>query len=127
MVKNISDKKKFSIIQRAKSFNHAFRGLSIVFKTQHNMWVHIFITVIVVVFGFVLNISNIEWLVLVLTIGLVIVTEILNTALEIDIDLTSPTYHPYARDTKDVASSAVLISVIISVVTGLIIFIPKIF
>ncbi len=127
MVKNISDKKKFSIIQRAKSFNHAFRGLSIVVKTQHNIWIHFIIAIITMAFGLFFNISNIEWLVIVLTIGLVLITEILNTALEIDIDLTSPTYHPYARDTKDVASAAVLISVIIALIAGLIIFIPKVF
>ena len=60
------------------------------------------------------------------TIGLVIITEALNTAFEIDIDLTSPSYHPYARDTKDVAAAAVLISVLVASIIGLIIFLPKI-
>lgn len=53
-------------------------------------------------------------------------TETLNTAIEIDIDLTSPEYHPFARDTKDVAAGAVLLSVFISLVVATIIFIPKI-
>ncbi len=56
----------------------------------------------------------------------VLVAESINTAIEIDIDLTSPQYHPYARDTKDVAAGAVLISVIGAVIIGAIIFVPKI-
>jgi undecaprenol kinase len=56
----------------------------------------------------------------------VLVAESFNTAMEIDIDLTSPQYHPYARDTKDVAAGAVLLAVIGAVIVGGIIFIPKI-
>ena len=76
--------------------------------------------------GFILKISEMEWVMIVFAIGLVIVTEALNTAFEIDIDLTSPTFHPYARDTKDVAAGAVLISVLVAGIIGLIIFLPKI-
>ena len=67
-----------------------------------------------------------EWVVLVLAIGLVIVAEAFNTAIEVDIDLTSPEYHPYARDTKDVAAGAVLLMVMVATVIALIIFVPKI-
>ena len=59
--------------------------------------------------------------------GFVIIAEAFNTAIEIDIDLTSPEYHPYARDTKDVAAAAVSLSVIMAGIIGLIIFLPKIF
>jgi diacylglycerol kinase len=61
---------------------------------------------------------------LVLAAGLVLVAEAVNTAIEIDIDLTSPTYHPYARDTKDVAAGAVLTAAFAAAVIGLIIFLP---
>ncbi len=122
----IKEKKRFSIIARIKSANHAWRGLGILFKTTHNFWGHIFFGILAIYLGFILNISNIEWVLLVFTIGLVIITEALNTAFEIDIDLTSPNYHPYARDTKDVAAAAVLLSVFVSIVVALIIFLPKI-
>jgi diacylglycerol kinase len=61
---------------------------------------------------------------LVLAGGFVLVAEAFNTALEIDIDLTSPEYHPYARDTKDVAAGAVLLATCIAVVIGVILFLP---
>jgi diacylglycerol kinase len=118
--------KRFSIVARAKSFTHAFRGIGILIKSTHNFWVQIFFAIIAFAFGFLFKISNIEWLILILAIGIVFITETINTAIEIDIDLTSPDYHPYARDTKDVAAGAVLISAMIALVIGLIIFLPKI-
>jgi diacylglycerol kinase len=59
--------------------------------------------------------------------GFVIVSEAFNTALEIDIDLTSSEYHPYAKDTKDVAAGAVLLSACTALIVGLIIFVPYLF
>ena len=113
---------KFSIIKRAKSFTHAGRGLWIFLKTTHNAWIHLVVFLIVILLGLYFNITHVEWMVLVLTGGLVIISEAFNTAIEIDIDLTSPGYHPYARDTKDVAAGAVLISAIIAVIVGILIF-----
>src|SRR3990167_8150240 len=107
-MQQFSEKKRFSIVARAKSFNHAFRGIGIVFRTQHNAWVHLFIAVLVILLGFWLKISYVEWMILILAIGSVLTAEAFNTAFEIDIDLTSPDHHPYARDTKDVSAGAVL-------------------
>ena len=125
MIKNVD--KRFSVVARAKSFTHAFRGISILIKTTHNFWIQVFFGVLAVILGYMLNISYVEWVLVVLVIGFVFVTETINTAIEIDMDLTSPDYHPYARDTKDVAAGAVLISAIVAVVVGLIIFLPKIY
>jgi diacylglycerol kinase len=85
------------------------------------------IAFLVIDLGFYFSISDIEWIALVFAIGLVIISEAFNTAIEIDIDLTSPEYHPYARDTKDVAAAAVLLSVIMAIIVGMIIFLPRIF
>lgn len=122
-----SEKGRFSLIARIKSANHAWRGMGILLKTTHNLWGHLFFAALAVYLGIILRVSTTEWLFVVLVIGLVIVTEALNTALEIDIDLTSPEEHPYARDTKDIASAAVLVSIFIAILVGLVIFIPKIF
>lgn len=126
MIEKISEKKRFSIVARFKSMTHAFRGIGIFVKTTHNSWVHIFFGILAIFLGFVLCLSAVEWSIIILTIGVVILAETINTAIEIDIDLTSPTYHPYARDTKDVAAGAVLISAIVALIVGLIIFLPKI-
>jgi diacylglycerol kinase (ATP) len=126
MEKKMSEKKRFSIVARGRSVRHAIRGLGIIFKTQHNAWVHAFFAVFAIALGFWFDISKGEWAAIIFSITSVFVAEAFNTAMEIDIDLTSPTYHPYARDTKDVAAGAVLLTVIGAVVVGLIIFVPKI-
>jgi diacylglycerol kinase len=124
--KKSTEKKRFSLVARLKSTTHAWRGLRIFIKTTHNSWMHFFFGALAIYMGFLLKISEMEWLMIIISIGLVIITEALNTAFEIDIDLTSPTYHPYARDTKDVAAGAVLLSVLVAGIVGLIIFLPKI-
>jgi len=125
-IKKISEKKRFSIVARIKSSTNAWRGLKILIKTTHNFWVHIFFAVLAIYLGFLLDISNIEWVFVIFCIGFVFFAEAINTAIEIDLDLTSPTYHPYARDSKDVSAGAVLLSVFVSGIIGLIIFLPKI-
>ncbi len=123
---NQNEKKRFSVLARIKSSTHAWRGISILIKTSHNVWGHIFFAVLAVYLGYILSISSVEWVLILLTIGLVFITEAINSAIEIDINLTSPEFHPYARDTKDVAAGAVLISVILSIIVAIIIFLPKI-
>jgi diacylglycerol kinase len=125
--KHISEKERFSLVARARSFRYAIRGMGIILKTQHNFWIQIVGAGIVAYMGVFYRISSTEWTVLVLAVTTVFVAESFNTAMEIDIDLTSPQYHPYARDTKDVAAGAVLLATVGAVLVGCIIFIPKIF
>jgi diacylglycerol kinase len=122
----LDTEKEFSLIKRAKSFSHAGRGIWVFIKTTHNAWIHILALVIAISLGFYFQINNVEWMMLVLVGGFVFVTEAINTAIEIDINLTSTEYHPYAKDTKDVAAGAVLISAITALIIGLFIFVPYI-
>lgn len=120
------ERKAWSIVKRAQSFTHAFRGIRLFLVMTPNVVIHIIAAVLVVKAGFYFKVSEFEWLILVLAISSVFVAEAFNTAIEIDIDLTSPGYHPYARDTKDVAAGAVLLAAIFAVIVGLIIFLPRI-
>jgi diacylglycerol kinase (ATP) len=118
---------EFSIVKRAKSFTHAWRGIAIFVRTTHNAWIHLGVLACVTVAGFYFDISTTDWMLLVFAAGLVLTTEALNTAIEIDIDLTSPEYHPFARDTKDVAAGAVLIAAVTAAIIGILIFTPYVF
>lgn len=120
------EEEAFSVVKRAKSFTYAGRGIWILLKTTHNAWIDICILVIAIAAGFYFQISQADWMFLVLAAGFVLAAEAFNTAIEIDIDLTSPDYHPFARDTKDVAAGAVLIAAIAAAIIGLIIFVPYI-
>jgi diacylglycerol kinase len=119
-------KKPFSFTKRAKSFTYAFRGIGIFFKDTHNAWIHATAFVVALVLGIYFRISLDEWAVILLSSGLVFVSEAFNTALEVDLDLTSPDYHPYARDAKDIAVGAVLLSATTALIVGMFIFIPRI-
>lgn len=122
----MSEKKRFSLLARIRSTNNAFRGFLILFKTTPNFWLQIFFSVLAIYMGFIFNITSTEWLFVVLAIAIVYISEMFNTAIEVDIDLTSPEYHPYARDTKDLSAGAVLIASFFAGIIGLIIFLPKV-
>lgn len=126
-MESTKEKKAWAIVMKGKRFLNASRGIRIVVATTKHFKIHLFFAVLSVVLGFYFNISEMEWISIIFAIGFVIMAEAFNTAIEIDIDLTSPEYHPYARDTKDVAAGAVLVATFTAVIVGLIIFIPKIF
>ena len=123
---SLKEKKAWSIVKRAQSFTHAFRGIRLFWAMTPNARIHVFAMIVVVLSGFYFEISSFEWIALILVMGFVLVAEAFNTAIEIDINLASPEYHPYARDTKDVASGAVLLAAIVALVVGFIVFLPKI-
>lgn len=109
----------------AKSFYFAIVGIGFAIKTQRNMKIHAFALIIVVVAGLWLNLSRIEWPIVLIMVGLVIISEMLNTAIEALVDLETQEYHPLAKTAKDVAAGAVLIASIISILIGVFIFGPK--
>ena len=112
--------------KRIQSFGYAFRGIKTVFLSEANMKIHIFISVLVVISGVVFTISITEWMFCLLCIAIVTGAEMMNTAIENVVDLASPEQHPLAGKAKDIAAGAVLLCAIISVIIGLIIFIPKV-
>jgi diacylglycerol kinase len=124
MEQRMTEAKRFSLVRRMQSFVHAGRGLNIFLRTTHNAWIQILCFLGVIILGIVLNIARIDWIALLLIGVIVLVAEIINTAIEIDINLTSPEYHPYARDTKDVAAAAVLVASIFALVVGLFVLAP---
>jgi diacylglycerol kinase len=120
------NEKGFSLVKRIKSLSHAGRGVFILIKTTHNSWIAIASMVVTVSFGLYFDITKTEWMMVVFACGLVFMAEAFNTAIEIDMNLTSPEFHPYARDTKDVAAGAVLISLLTALIIGIFIFGPYI-
>ncbi len=116
---------RFSIKKRIKSFAYAISGIVQVIKTEHNFRIHILIMVLVILFGFLLNVSIAEWVYIVFCIGIVLAAEIFNSAMEVLTDLVSPGYNTKAKLVKDMAAGAVLVSAIAAVIVGLIIFVPK--
>ena len=119
-------KKKYSLSRLFKSFYYAFQGIKAAIKTEQNFLIDIIIGIIVLVSGYFLKLSTIEFAIVLLAIALVITLELINTAIEYTIDMAMPEIHPLAKAAKDISGSAVLFSALISIIIGLIIYLPKI-
>lgn len=89
------------------------------------MQIHLIIALLVVVAGFVFTISLTEWMLCLLSFGLVMGAEMINTSIEQVVDLVSPTKNIIAGRAKDIAAGAVLVTAIIAAIVGIIIFVPK--
>lgn len=110
---------------RLLSFKYAWNGVCDLIKKEKNTRIHLFFTILVIIFGFLLKIAQWEWCILVMTIAAVWSAEAMNTALERNVDLVTLEKRPLAKEAKDLAAGAVLIFAIMSVIIGLIIFLPK--
>jgi len=108
-----------------KSFGYALAGIGYTVKTQMNFKIHLTAILAVLLTGWYVQLNPAEWLWIILAIGLVLVAELLNTAIEVLVDLVSPEFNTQAGKVKDIAAGAVLVAAIISVCIGAIIFIPK--
>ena len=96
------------------------------FDREQNLLIHIIATILVTIFGIIFNLKAYEWLLVYSMVTLVITSELINSAIELTVDLYTSHFNPLAMVAKDVAAGAVLIFAISSAIIGLIIFIPKI-
>lgn len=111
---------------RLAAFRYAFNGWWYVLKTQRNAWIHALATLAVILAGIWLQLTHLEWAMILFAIVLVWFAEFLNTALEAVVDLASPEDHPLAKVGKDVGAAAVLIAAIGAVLIGLLVLGPLI-
>lgn len=119
------EQKKRGIKRFIKSFGYSWDGLKYAFKYEQSMTIHILTTVMIVVLGFILKLNFQEWLLCIVLIGLVISTELINTAIEAVVDLACPEVHPLAKTAKDTASAAVFVFAFTAFVCGVLLFVPK--
>lgn len=107
-----------------RSFVYAWNGLVHAIRTQRNARIHAAIGTVAVILGIVLRISPVEFAMVFVAITLVFIAEMFNTVAEACVDLATSEYHPLARIAKDVAAGAVLLNAMLSVVIGLLVFVP---
>ena len=116
----------FKIKNRFRSFKYAFEGLIYLFKKEHNSWIHALAMLVVIVAGCIFKLNTIEWLFVIIAVGLVFAAELINSSIERLVDLASPDINPIAKQAKDLAAAAVLVVAIVALLIGLMIFVPKI-
>lgn len=108
------------------SFNYAIEGILHVFKTQRNMKIHFAIAIAVLFFCLFLDLTRVEFVIILFTISLVLIAEMINTAIETTIDMLVKNYNPMAKIAKNVAAGAVLIAAVNSVLVAYLIFFDRV-
>jgi len=109
-----------------RSFGFACSGLKYCITTQVNFRIHLLLASMALSVGFVLGISTAEWLAVSICIGLVLILEMVNTSIEKLCDMVQQYFHPRIKIIKDIAAGAVLVSALVSLCTGLLVFLPRI-
>ena len=109
------------------SFKCAIQGIAQAIKTERNVKIHIAIMILVIIAGIAFKITKQEWITCIILFGLVISLELINSAIETTVDIVAmPEINEKAKNAKDIAAGAVLVSAIIAAIIGLMIFVPKI-
>ena len=113
--------------QRILSFTYAFQGIRTLFKDTPNSLVHLVLTILAIVLGFMMHVSETEWLAICIVIGLVFALEIVNSAIENLSDYASKKKpSSMIKRVKDLTAAAVLFAALTALAVGIIIFLPKI-
>lgn len=110
-----------------RSLNQAWRGVLYTVRTQSHVQFHFVAGTSVLLLAWWSKVSRFEWLILILAIGSVIGAEVMNSAIEIVVDMVQPNFHPLAGMAKDVAAGAVLVTAIQAAVIGIIVFAPVLY
>jgi len=121
------DKKESFLENRIKSIGYAFKGAILLIKTESSIKIQFVIAILVTIAGFYFKISNTEWILQFLAIGLVMSIEGLNTAIEEIANFIHPEHHKKIGAIKDIAAGAVFIASVFASIIGFIIYLPKIF
>lgn len=108
-----------------KRFKYAYNGMVQMFRKDTHFLIHILISLIVIISGFIFQLSAVEWLFILSAVFLVLTVEALNTSIEYAVDLVTEDFHELALYAKDISAFAVVLVSIYAVCTGLIIFLPK--
>ena len=115
---------KYDFKKQLRSFGYAWKGIRCCVGKEQNLSFHLIAMVVTVIAGFLLEITRIDWMIVILCIGVVIAAELFNSAIEKLVDLVSPERHPIAGQVKDIAAGAVLVCAATAAIIGLIVFIP---
>ena len=118
----MAGRRRTSLLQ---SFNFAFEGIIHVLRTQRNMRIHFAVAVLVLVASFFFNLDRLEIVALLVAISFVLISEMMNTALEYAIDIFTSRYDPLAKLAKDVAAGAVLIATANALAVAYLVFYDK--
>ena len=118
--------KGFSFKRFLNSIKYSLEGLYYAYRNEQSLWIHGVCTLLIILLGFLLQISFSEWAIVLIADIVVLAVELLNTAIEAVVDLVTSKIHPLAKVAKDCGSAASFVSAIVLIIICLFVFIPKI-
>jgi diacylglycerol kinase (ATP) len=120
------NREPFRLKKRLRSFSYAFSGIRNLLLYEHNFRIHVVVAILTAVLGIVLHLSLWQWAVIAIAIFMVLIAEIINSAIENLADVVSPEYSEAIKRIKDYCAAAVLLASILAVIAGLLVFLPEI-
>lgn len=117
-----STQAKTFLSKRLQSFKYGFAGFKWLFRTETNARIHLTAALLVIIPGFILQLSPFEWLWIILAIILVFMAELINSAIEYLADALHPGHHEKIGKAKDMAAAATLLAAIFAVLVGMVVF-----
>lgn len=118
--------KKRGLLRFVRSFTFSISGLTYAYKYEQSMVVHVFITICVLAANFFFKVTAIEWLVTLISIGMVLSAELINSSIEAVVDMVTLDFHPLAKIAKDCGSAATFVLAMMAGAVGCVIYIPYI-
>lgn len=107
-----------------KSIKYSLEGLFYAYRYEQSLWIHGFATILAIIMGLIFQIRLSEWAIIFIALGIILALELINTAIEAAVDLTTSKIHPLAKIAKDCGSAASFVMSIVSVVISLFVFGP---
>lgn len=118
------DIKKKGIKRTLRTFKYSLAGLAYAYKNEQSMWIHAIGSLFTVVLGFIYHLSLSEWAIIFIALGVILASELINTAIEAAVDLCTLEIHPLAKIAKDCGSAATFVLTLVSIVICLFVFVP---
>ena len=118
------DIKKKGIKRTLRTFKYSWQGLAYAYKNEQSMWVHAIGSAITIILGIIFHLSLTEWAIVFIALGVILASELINTAIEAAVDLCTLEIHPLAKIAKDCGSAATFVLTIVSVIICLMVFVP---
>ena len=121
---NRDDVKVYGLGRFFKSVKYSIDGLYYAYRYEQSLWLHGLVTILVIIMGFIFKISFSEWAIIFIALGAILALELINTAIEAAVDLTTTKIHPLAKIAKDCGSAASFVMSIVSIVISMFVFGP---
>lgn len=116
--------KVYGIWRFFKSIKYSLSGLLYAYRYEQSLWIHGFTAILAIIMGLIFKISLSEWAIIFIALGVILSLELINTAIEAAVDLTTTEIHPLAKIAKDCGSAASFVMSIVSIVISMFVFGP---